>query len=161
MSVARKILWNTGVQILGKALVSALGVVVLKLITNYLGKSGYGNYTAAFEFLAFFSIVADLGLYTVGVREMAKKSDKVPMIIGNILTIRTIVAALIISCAIVSAYFIPLPGHKNSFVVLWSAASVFNLLTSTISTVLQVYLKMDTAHLLWWLERSLMSVISL
>ncbi len=144
MSVARKILWNTGVQILGKALVSALGVVVLKLITNYLGKSGYGNYTAAFEFLAFFSIVADLGLYTVGVREMAKKSDKVPMIIGNILTIRTIVAALIISCAIVSAYFIPqYQGTKIPFAVLLvGVASVFNLLTSTISTVLQVYLKM-------------------
>src|SRR5437016_3984489 len=107
MSTARKILWNTIAQILGKVVTALLAIVTVKIITGYLGVAGYGEYTAAYEFLAFFSIVADLGLYTIGVREMAKDEKKVPMIMGNILTIRTVAAFLMIGVAIVSAFLIP------------------------------------------------------
>jgi O-antigen/teichoic acid export membrane protein len=150
MSVARKIFWNTVSQMAGKAAIAIMGIIVIKLITNYLDAPGmppsnYGQYTAAFEFLAFFAIVADLGLYTIGVREMAKDEKKVPMIIGNMLTIRTVIAVLMVGSAIIAAYL--LPQYQNTkipfAVVLVGVATVLNLLTSTVSSVLQVHLKMQ------------------
>lgn len=122
-----------------------MGIVIVKLITGYLGKNGYGEYTAAFEFLAFFGIIADLGLYTIGVREMAKDEKKIPMILGNILTIRTVAIFITIATAMVAAYFIPkYQGTRIPFgVVLAGVATILNILTSTISTVLQVHLKMQ------------------
>jgi len=145
MSTARKILWNTISQIIGKGFIALLGIITVKMLTFYLGREGYGQYTTAFEFLAFFSIAADLGLYTIGVREMAKDEKKIPLIIGNILSVRTIIAVIMVATAIISVYFIP--KYQGTFipfaVVLVGIAMALNLLTSTISTVLQVHLKME------------------
>jgi O-antigen/teichoic acid export membrane protein len=145
MSIARKILWNTMSQIIGKGFIAVIGIVTVKMLTWYLGKEGYGQYTTAFEFLAFFSIVADLGLYTIGVREMAKDEKKIPMIVGNILSIRTILCFLMVGIGIVAAFLTP--QYKDTFipfgVVLVGIALSLNILTSTVSTVLQVHLKME------------------
>lgn len=144
-STARKILWNTVAQIIGKAFIAVLGVVIIKLITNYLGTTGYGEYTAAFDYLALFTIISDLGLYTIGIREMAKDNEKVPMIMGNILTVRTVFSIFIICVAGFVAQFIPQYADSHIPLAIWlaGAAAFFNLLTSIISAVLQVYLKME------------------
>ena len=132
-------------QIIGKGFIAIIGIITVKMLTYYLGREGYGQYTTAFEFLAFFSIVADLGLYTIGVREMAKDEKKIPMIIGNILSVRTILCVVMVGIAIVAAYL--MPKYQGTFipfgVVLVGIAMSLNILTSTVSTVLQVHLKME------------------
>ena len=144
-STARKILWNTIAQIIGKAVIAIIGVVIIKLITGYLGTTGYGEYTTAFDYLALFTIISDLGLYTIGIREMAKDNDKVPLIMGNILTVRTAFSIFVICVAGFVAYFIPQYQNSHIPLAIWlaGAAAFFNLLTSIISAVLQVYLKME------------------
>lgn len=142
---ARKILWNTVAQIIGKAVIAIMGVVIIKVITNYLGTNGYGEYTTAFDYLALFTIMADLGLYTIGIREMAKENEKIPMIMGNILTVRTFTSIFIICLAGFIAYFIPQYQNSHIPLAIWLAgiAAFFNLLTSIISAVLQVHLRME------------------
>ena len=73
--VARKILFNTLSQFLGKAIIGVFGIITVKILTAYLGKAGYGFYKSIFEFMAFFGIIADFGLYTIGVREMSKTPE--------------------------------------------------------------------------------------
>jgi O-antigen/teichoic acid export membrane protein len=145
MSVARKILWNTMSQIAGKVVIALIGIVTVKMLTFYLGKEGYGQYTAAFEFLAFFSIVADLGLYTIGVREMAKDEKKTEMIVGNIMTVRTVLGTIMVIIASIAAFV--LPQYQDTFiplgVVLAGIAMLLSILTATVTTVLQVRLKME------------------
>ena len=65
MSIARKILENTFVQFGGKIITAALSIFVLKMISGYLGTSGYGDYTTVYQYLAFFGIAADFGIFTV------------------------------------------------------------------------------------------------
>ena len=145
MSTARKILWNTVAQMIGKTAIAIIGVIIVKMVTNFLGKTGYGEYTTAFEFLAFFGIVADLGLYTIGVREMARDEKKIPMIIGNIMTIRMIVVVLMVITAGIAGYMVPQYAGTRIPMAIFIAgiATVFNIMTSTISSVLQVHLKMQ------------------
>ncbi len=145
MSLARKILWNTVSQIIGKVFIAVIGVVIIKLITSYLGKEGYGEYRLAFDYLAFFGIIADMGLYTIGVREMAKSKQDIPKILGNILTVRTIIAVLMIAVASTLVYFIPKYANTNVPPAVWIAgiAVMFNFITSIVSSVLQVELKME------------------
>ena len=70
MSIYRKILSNTLVQIIGKIFLGILGVATVKIGTNYLSMEGWGHYTAVYEYLAYFGIAADLGLLKVAVKEM-------------------------------------------------------------------------------------------
>lgn len=145
MSVARKILSNTAFQILGKAVTAGLSIIVVKLITGYLGTVGYGQYTTVYEFLAFFGIVADLGLYTIAVREMSNDREQIPYIIGNILGIRTILVVLTMAAATIAAFVIP--QYQGSVipigVAIAAVGTTLTILNGTIASVLQVHLKME------------------
>ncbi len=145
MSIARKILGNTFFQIIGKVITAGLSIIIVKIITNYLGVAGYGQYTTVYEFLAFFGIAADLGIYTIAVREMSKNKDKIPYIIGNVLSVRTILALGLMLAAVAFSFLIP--KYENTLIPLGiaiaSMSTFFALLAGSVSSVLQVHLKMQ------------------
>lgn len=147
MSVARKILSNTFAQVIGKLIVALLGLAVVKISTNYLSIEGYGQYIAIYEFLAFFGIAADLGLFTIAVKEMSENEDQTEKIIGNILSLRTILVTLTMLAAIITVFSID--QYQDTKVPLGVAiASItvfFTILDGTISSVLQTKLKMHIA----------------
>lgn len=147
MSTARKILSNTVAQVIGKFIVAALGMAVIKICTNYLSVEQYGEYLMVYEFLAFFGIAADLGLFTIAVREMSKHEDEIPKIIGNILTLRTILVTLTMIAGIALAFAIPkYQGTQVPLGVAVAAITVFfTIQNGTISSVLQAKLKMGQA----------------
>lgn len=145
MSTARKILSNTFIQITGKIFGALISVAIVKLITNFLSVEGYGQYVSIFEFLAFFGIAADLGLFTIAVREMAKDESKTEFIIGNVLSLRFILSIVTMSLATLAAFLIP--QYDGTFIpvgVAIASLSVFlSLMYGTVSSVLQVNLKMQ------------------
>ncbi len=146
-STARKILSNTLVQIAGKVGMAVVSIVTVKLITNYLGTSGYGEYSQVYKLLALFGIVADLGLFTIAVREMGKDEKQIPYVIGNILTVRFLAAFSTMLLGTIAVFFIP--RYQGTYVPMGVAiASIGIFLTivnGTISSVLQVHLKMHQA----------------
>lgn len=131
---------------MAKAVLAVIGFVTVKIITNYLEVSGYGYYTGVYDFIAFFGIASDLGLYTIAVREMARDEKNIDKIIGNILSIRTILVFVTMTLAFFSSYFYFPEGTDLMLplaVAVAATATVFALLTGTISTVLQVNYKMQ------------------
>jgi len=145
MSTARKILENTAVQFGGKIVTAILSIFVVKMISGYLGTAGYGDYTAAYNFLAFFGIAADFGIYTITVKEMSKDQSKIPEILGNVLGLRTLLVILTMGLAAIAIFLVP--EYQGTLVpmgvLIGTLATLFTLLNGTISTVLQVHLKMQ------------------
>lgn len=145
MSTARKILSNTIYQILGRAGVGLMSLVVIKIITSYLSVSKYGEYTNVYEFLALFAIIADFGLYTIAVREMSKNEDDINLIQGNIMTIRLIVGFFVLAGVITAGFFIP--SHIGTqipwAIMVATTASLIALINGTVTSVLQVKYKMQ------------------
>ncbi len=123
-----------------------MGVVSIKLVTNYLDRSTYGEYTTIYDFTALFAIVADLGLFTIAVREMAKENGKehIEKIIGNVLTVRGLTALISLAIGTAVAYLIPAYNgtHIPMGILVISVATVIGLLAGTVSSVLQFYLRM-------------------
>jgi O-antigen/teichoic acid export membrane protein len=149
MSTARKILSNTVAQILGKAVLALLGLAVVKISTSYLSVEGYGQYVLVYEFLAFFGIAADLGLFTIAVKEMSKDESRIPKIIGNILSLRTILIVFTMTAAILSVFLIPKYSDTRIPIgVAIASLTVFlTIINGTITSVLQTKLKMGRAAL--------------
>lgn len=147
MSIARKILSNTAAQLIGKAFMALLGIAVVKICTNYLSVKDYGEYVMIYEFLAFFGIAADLGLFTIAVKEMSKDESQTAKIIGNVLSLRTILVVTTMILAVIAVFL--LPNYQNTHIPLGVAiASLTIFLTivnGTISSVLQSRLKMEYA----------------
>jgi O-antigen/teichoic acid export membrane protein len=149
MSIARKILSNTAAQLIGKAFMALLGIAVVKICTNYLSVEEYGEYIMIYEFLAFFGIAADLGLFTIAVKEMAKDESQTEKIIGNVLSLRTILVVITMVAAVIAVYLIP--SYENTRIPLGVAiASVTIFLTivnGTLASVLQARLQMEYASI--------------
>lgn len=147
MSTARRILSNTIAQVVGKIVLAILGLVVVKISTGYLSMHGYGEYVIIYEFLAFFGIAADLGLFTIAVREMSKNEDNIPKIIGNILSLRTILVALTMLTAVATVFILPnYAATRVPIGVAIASITVFlTILNGTITSVLQVKLQMQLA----------------
>ncbi|MBI5753608.1 flippase [Candidatus Peregrinibacteria bacterium] len=149
MSTARKIISNTLAQIIGKLLVTIIGLATVKMTTHYLSVKGYGEYTAVYEFLAFFGIAADLGFFTIGVKEMSQNEEKIPIIIGNILSLRTISVIFTMIVAVVLGFLIPkYQGTRIPLGIAISSLTVFyTIMNGTITSVLQVKMKMHLASI--------------
>lgn len=149
MSTAKKILGNTAVQVLGRAVMAGVSIVILKIISHFLSVEGYGQYTAVYEFLAFFGVAADLGLFTIAVREMGKGERDRVFIANNILGMRMVLAVTMMTLAVIAGFLIP--SYDGTFIpmgIAIASLSVFlAILHGTVSSVLQVDLKMQYSTL--------------
>jgi len=144
MTNTKKIATNTIVQIIGKVITTAISVIMLAYLARYLGVAGYGDYTTVFAFLGFFAIVADMGFYTVAVKEMARNPERSPDIMGNIFSIRIIFALFFLFLAPLVGHFIPV-YNEGVKIGLWvgTLSSFFILLNQLTVGIFQVHLRME------------------
>lgn len=99
----KKVYLNTVAQIAGKISTALISIFLVKILTNYLDLAGYGLYSKIYNYLSIFSVVADLGLYTITVREISDNKDdpeKVKRIAGTVLSIRTAMGLAIVALSL-------------------------------------------------------------
>lgn len=147
MSLSKKIAKNTIIQIIGKVLSTALGLFSLALITRYLGKSGYGDYTTVINFLTIFAVLADFGLTLVTVQMISgvPEGEKENKILNNLFTFRLVTIVLFLALSPVILYFIPYSASIKIGILITAPFFIFPALTQIIVGLLQKRLRMGKA----------------
>jgi len=112
VSLGRKVAINASALAFGRLAAAALGVVGVGLATRYLGIEPYGQLVAAIAFVSLTSALSDLGLWTIGARELAKRPDDRHSVTGSILTVGFLLSSLA-AVATVAAVFVIYPGQDN------------------------------------------------
>lgn len=141
-SATRRIAYNTAVQALGRFVVMFLGLVSVAILTRYLGADGYGKFTLALVYLSFFGIAADMGLYTIAVREMSKKESRMQEIVANTLSLRALLATVVFTLAIGIGWLLPYEPDVKVAIAIAAGAQFFGLLNSAVIAVFQTKLRM-------------------
>ena len=90
--LGRRVAANTAAQVAGRAVILALAAVSIVLITRYLGPSSYGRYALALSYIQLFGVLADVGLFTIVVREISKRPEQTSRLVGNAMTLRALVS---------------------------------------------------------------------
>lgn len=134
---------NVVSQIIGRIIVLALSLISIKIVTSYLGPQGTGYYNTVITYLSFFVTFADFGLFSVGVREIAKAPEKTAKILNNIFVIRLISAIVATTIATTIALFTSYPPEIKYGVALIALFPIFNLLGSVYDIYLQSRLEMQ------------------
>lgn len=150
MSLTKKITFNTIIQFLAKIIGLVLGLITIGLMTRYLGREGFGQYSTIIAFLGFFGILADFGLgltltQMISHLESAEKENK---IFNNIFTLRlfSIIFFLILGCLI--ALFIPVYSFLIKLgIILTTLSFVFISLRDVIIPLFQKRLNMKKVAL--------------
>lgn len=145
MSLTRKVALNTAVQVIGKFIAIFLSFILVVFLTRYLGVSGYGQYTTIFAYLGFFSVFVDFGLYTIAVREMASRPNKMREIAGNLLGLRFILALFMFTAAILLAFLLPYSPAIKKGIIIGAFSIAFTVVAQASFSVFQTKLRMDFA----------------
>src|SRR3989339_872816 len=143
MSLPRRIAYNavftSGAKILG----TVLALVSIGFITRYLGKEGFGDYPTVLAFFAFFSAIADLGLYAISTREISRPESDERNILGNVFAIRLAVSFFILLASPLFILFFPYSGGVKVGVVIGASAYFFASGYSVLIGLFQKRLAMD------------------
>ncbi len=145
---AKKAYLNALAQIAGKISTAVISIFLIKILTNYLDLEGYGLYSKIYNYLSIFAVIADLGLYTITVREISERKDDdeaVRKIAGTVLTIRTGMGFGIIALSLGIAAFLPGYSGLPAMVGICIAGvfTLFGLVGSSVLSLLQAYLKTE------------------
>lgn len=142
MATQKKVLGNAFSQFGGKVLTTLASLVIVKIITSF-GKEFYGNYLTAYEFLAFFGILADAGLFAIAVREISKSTAKKSAeIFGNIFSMRLILVVCVTLLAGISAQFVDAYApHVKLGIWITGISMALTIIAGTMSSVLQARMK--------------------
>ena len=136
---------NTAVQVAGKAAVLAIGLVSIAVITRYLGPDDYGRYTLALTYMQLFAVLADVGLFTIVVRDISRDPSRTEELVGNTLTLRLVLSAVVIAVAAAISLLLPYDPDVRVAILLAGLPLLFGMLNSTFVTVLQSRLRMGRA----------------
>lgn len=141
----RKIYTNTLAQIGWKIITALISIFLIKVLTSYLDVAGYGLYSKIYNYLSIFAVIADLGLYTITVRELTKYANNDAMIAkisGNILSLRTLSGILIVFLSLALAPF--LTGYDSNMalvgIFIVSLFTLVWLINSSLMSYLQATL---------------------
>lgn len=144
----KKIYTNTIAQIVSKVLTAIISIAMIKILTNMLDLEHYGLYSKLYNYLSIFAVIADLGLYTITVRELsAHEWDKKMQekIAANVLTLRTLSGILIIGLALTVGYFLDGYNSREAIVGIFivSVFTLLGLINSSLMSYLQAILKTE------------------
>jgi len=161
MSLTRKVAFNTIIQIVGKVVTTGISLVLIAALTRYLGVAGFGQYTTAFAYVAFFAVFADFGFFWIFVREIANPKTDVSYAASNILTLRTFLGVIIYGLAFLVSFLIPQYADLRWGIGITALASLFLALNSTYVGVFQNKLKMERAALTDIIGRVIILILTL
>lgn len=145
MSIVKKVAYNTSVQLLGKLVTTAISLTLVIYLSRYLGVFGYGEYTTIFAYLGFFSVFVDFGLYLIAVREISKPDVNIEKIVGNLFSLRLILAFLVFSLASGIGFLLPYSSTVKAGIVIGGVALALVTITQATFSVFQAKLRMDFA----------------
>lgn len=138
----RSINYNFGITTVTRVAVNAIGLVVVGMLARTLGLQGFGEYNAIFAYLFLFNALADMGLYTLLVREVSRPGAPEHHIVSNLFTLRLamILGTVVIADALVWA--LPYSHIVKLGVVIGSISIIGSSLVQVLLGVFQKYLKL-------------------
>jgi O-antigen/teichoic acid export membrane protein len=141
--LAKKIAYNTIISAASRILGTAIALTTLGLITRYLGQDGFGNYSIVMAFLYIFSVLADLGLYSITLREISKEGADESEIVSHAFSFRFFSGLFIFGLAPAIAWLFPYSIETKIGIAIASFGFWFLSNTQVLVTVFQKYLKME------------------
>lgn len=124
-TIIKNIKWLT----ISKIIVYLLSIVTITLIPRYLGVEGYGQLNFIISFVGLFSIIGDLGLQTLIIKDISKNPEKAGEYFNNLFLFRILISVLFFIIVSFFAQFL----HNTSIaqnIILYSLGILFVLLTN-------------------------------
>jgi len=143
----KRIAYNSVVSSGARVVGLVLSLIVIGLTSRYLGQIGFGYYATILAFLYFFTVLSDLGLYSICLREISRPGADEAKIFSNAFTLRFFAGLLIFGLAPLIVWFFPYPTEIKLGVLIGAVGFWLMSNQQVLMGVFQKYLRMDKVSL--------------
>jgi len=116
VSSHRLVIKDAAWQLISRIISAVFGFATTKIMADYLGPLRYGDYNSILKYFAFWTALADLGLYVLAVKRLGELKEKykddpdnteLKSEYGKFVATRIVTMVVIYAIAIGIAYLIP------------------------------------------------------
>jgi len=143
LSTVQRVAKNTGVIIVGNIIFRLICLFVTIYLARYLGTVSFGKYSFVFAYLAFFSVITDLGLQPILVREMSRDPSITSKLIGNAYIIRLILTIFAVVLSMIVINLMSYPADTTTYIYIAAFTLFFISFSDFYATIFQANLKME------------------
>jgi O-antigen/teichoic acid export membrane protein len=148
VNVSQRVLYNTIVQIAGKAALLVSSLVTLRLATTYLGVDGFGEYAIVLALAPILLVFGDLGIATLLSRELVHKPELREELAATLLWIRLAASGVLLVLCLAIAPFLPYDREvRVGFVIACLGVTLLSVGSFAVP-FFQVNLRLDIVALL-------------
>ncbi len=143
-TIIDRVIKNTGVIILGNVATAVIGLATSIPFVRYLGAAEFGVYSFVFAYVVFFTVIADFGISSIIVREIARDATRAGQLIGNAILMRLLLSAVAVAFACLVISFLPYPLATRKLACLASMGLVLSV-WNVYRLIFQIHLRMEYA----------------
>lgn len=144
----KKIAENTITQFGSRGASVLLSLLSVSLLTRYLGRDGYGDYTLVLTYLTFFSLFSDIGSNVTLVREFSRQKNVSAITKATYLNWKLILVCFSVLLTLIVLPFFPYSGFLKTSIILGTFAVAVGNLISYGTSILQSRLRLDYVALI-------------
>ena len=145
MTTVRRIAYNTVFSTGARVCGVALSLISLGIIARYLGKEEFGSYSLILAFLYTFDNLADLGLYSLMIREISRPGADERKIVSNIFSLRIFALLIFLGIASIIIWFFPYSPQVKIGTLIAVISFLFLSMGQVLMGIFQKYLRTDKA----------------
>ncbi|MHA1439874.1 MAG: flippase [Promethearchaeota archaeon] len=142
-TVKQTIFKNTFWLMLAEGISKGLMFFLTILIARYLGAAGYGKFSFAFAFVSLFAVIADFGLSTLTIREVARDKSLARKYIDNIAVIKLILGIITFVLIITVIQFLGKTPEIRTLVYLAGIWVIIQSFTQFFQSIFRAFEKMQ------------------
>lgn len=141
--LARKIALNSIISAVVRIAGTLVTLIAIALVTRYLTKNEWGEYSIVLAFGGIFAVLADLGLYQIMLKEISRDGADEQKIVNNIFTLRLTSSLFIFALAPVASLFLPYSNLTRWGIALGMIGFWFLTDIQVLVGIFQKYLRME------------------
>ncbi len=143
MNVSQRVLKNTSILTVSQIISFIFIFFYTIYIARYLGAGGFGILSFAIAVSGIFSILADLGLSILTVREVARDKSLAQKYLGNAIIIKIILAVISFSLIVLVINLLNYPHETVTVVYFVALSTILNSFFGLFYSIFQAHEKME------------------
>ena len=143
MDTIKRITKNTAFLFFANVIGKILGFFFIMYTARYLGAEGFGVLSFAIAFTGLFAIFADMGLYELTIREVARDRSIARKYLGNVTIIKTLLVMITFGLIVLTINFMGYPPQTVMIVYIISLSVVLDAFSVLLNSIFQAFERME------------------
>ena len=139
-----KVLQNFGFLAGGRTVGDAFTFLLFVVLSRAFGQEGVGQYSFAIGLTGFFAVIAQFGLYSFSIKELARRPDSFRVNFGRIFSLRLFLSLVVFTLLLLILPFLPFSRESKLILVLVGA---YQMILNLVDGLTAAFVAREDTHL--------------